>query len=226
MNSKLKITIFATILPLHANAGLMGNLFTSNELLLKNNVYFEGLLGGDLAHASWTGNNALIGVNDLDDTQSIFSSVKPAGSTHQSSFSGRIILGKEFVSERLSLAGELGGTFLSKLNFNQSNAKNISKNTNDNGSTSSQGIQVSSSTNTVVSLSTSEFDLDIKPGYYVKAQQVLLYTRAGLAFNKLKISDSGSWSSQAFPNNTQTTANGYSADSKVKCNTKIGQFFT
>ena len=193
--------------------------------ILKGGVYGEGMLGSSFTVATWQGVNSLSAINDTANIQSVFQSWTPQGTKNQSNFSGRIALSYEILRDKLSLAAEVDGTFSRKAQFKQNINRTFSKNTQDDGSASTQVLTNTVITNTIASLSESELDIDINPGFYMAGQRVLLYARAGLAFNKLSISDSGTWIMQitpTTPTNPTTTTNAYSTSSINTIGERLG----
>ena len=116
------------------------------------------------------------------------------------------MLGYEWVKSNLYLAAEIGGTFAKNYQFHQNSSKNHQEIL---GGLSNTGTAI---TNTNVSLSGAEFNLDIKPGILAK-QDLLIYGRAGMAVTSLNIADSDIWT--AIPSNGKLEqATGYSKNSR------------
>jgi opacity protein-like surface antigen len=152
--------------------------------------YLGGALGAGFGHADWDGVSAVSAANSESGALTVFESWTPEGENAVTELAGRAMIGYQFVQKPLYLAAEIGGTFANEYIFELNNTENFEVTFNDFLWISV--LDVHAKLYDKVTLGSSEFNLDLKPGWLFK-NNFLVYARLGLAVNELTIENSGTW---------------------------------
>jgi opacity protein-like surface antigen len=163
--------------------------------------YLGGALGAGFGHADWDGVSSLTAINDQGATLLVSGAWTPEGESSATELAGRVMLGYQFVHQSLYLAAEMGGTFAGKYQFDSKDSQQYHRNyTGSVPPYYDVTMDASASVSDSVTLGSSEFNLDLRPGWLFN-DNFLIYARVGLAINELSIENSGTWSnlSSSYP---------------------------
>ncbi|MGA2654809.1 MAG: outer membrane beta-barrel protein [Gammaproteobacteria bacterium] len=156
----------------------------------ESGVYGTLSLGANWGFADWDGISSIDAVNDTGDALAIFESWTPNGATSDDAkFMGNVGLGYQLVDGPLYLGAQISGTFSDKRSFAANETHHYLIKAEERQVASIDGT---SNTQTQVSLSDTELDFDLKPGY-IFADNFLVYARIGVAFTQLDMNSAGVW---------------------------------
>ena len=195
--------------------------YSDSEVKFEDGFYSALSIGADWGYANWSGVNTISLVDDINDTNGIFESLKPHGQKHVGAkVIGSIGLGYQVVDARLYLGSQISYTVRGKHHFNLDNL-NIFNMRSTEGLPPFSTVTGSSHILSKVSLIHHEFDVDLKPGVLI-SKNLVVYARAGAAFTRLKVKSSGKWTELDSENALKLQTSDFSHNSKVKMGFRVG----
>lgn len=182
----------------------------NHKVAFKDGFYGALAFGVNWGNAQWSGLNSISLVDDIHNTNAVFKSWTPHGKRHTSAKGiGSASLGYQLVDARLYLGLQIGYTLRDQQHFGLNDRRAFNQLATL-GLPPLSTISGTSLIKTKASLSRNEINIDLKPGILI-LKNLVFYARAGVAFTRLKITNSGAWTEVAGENGIEleTAASSY-----------------
>lgn len=165
--------------------------YCPEEVAFRDGFFGGVTLGGEWTQEDWSGISSIALVDDFSGSgpKTIFDTSIPRGRNKDNgNFVGSVALGYQLVDCRLYLGAQIVGTFRPQTVSHLNDFKSYSETIIEDGST----LTGSAETHTRLTIGTSEFDADLKPGVLL-CPNFLVYALGGVAVTHFKLENFGKW---------------------------------